>query len=250
MYFLDRMTGLTVPVLSLSRGFLRSVGDADLLHLGQSGSDQQQHTCEQLQTIGEPGKCQRPAKRGVNAGQTLGPFQLLGLSQGLVGVADVEADPAQGQQAWGGERTLLTSLLYLAKETKVIDRTMTVTFTCNEVKEHFHLIAEETGENVDRKQQNVCRGCRKTLAVSLKWKMLLWEVCVRDDDNGRGCGQGRCAGLSGTSVKIKLQYLQKQDPKRSQQLGVQTWTRTRPSCRWGEALNKVTRQLQLDSCRY
>lgn len=188
MYFLDRMTGLTVPVLSLSWGFLRSVGDADVLHLGQSSSDQQQDACEQLQTIGEPGKCQRPAKRGANAGQALGPFQLLGLSQGPVGVADVEADPAQGQQAWGGEKTLLTSLLYLAKETKVIDRTMTVTFTCNEVKEHFHKREEiGTGENVHRKQQNVCRGCRKTLAVSLKRKMLLWEVCVRDDDNGRGC---------------------------------------------------------------
>lgn len=117
------MTGLTVPILSSSRGFLRFIGDTDVLHLGQPSSNEQQHACEELQTVGEPGKCERPAKRGANAGQTLWPFQLLGLSQGPVRVADVEADPAQGQHTWRGENNLLTNLLYLAKETKVIYRT-------------------------------------------------------------------------------------------------------------------------------
>lgn len=90
------MTGLTVPILSLSWGFLRFIGDAGMMQLGQSSSDEQQHACEELQTIGEPGKSKRPAKRGANAGQTLCPFQLLSLSEGLVRVVDVEADPTQG----------------------------------------------------------------------------------------------------------------------------------------------------------
>lgn len=118
------MTGLTAPSLSLSWGFLRFIGDSDVLHLGQSSSNEQQHASEELQTVGEPGKSKRPAKGGADAGQTLWPFQLLGLSQGLVGVADVEADPTQGQQTCRGESYLLTNLLYLAKETEVIYKTI------------------------------------------------------------------------------------------------------------------------------
>lgn len=88
------MTDLTVPILGLW-GFLGFIGDSDMLQLGQSSSNEQQHACEELQTIGEPGKGQGPAKRGANAGQALWSFQFLGLCEGPVRVADVEADPTQ-----------------------------------------------------------------------------------------------------------------------------------------------------------
>lgn len=76
---------------------------------------------------------------------------------------------------------------------------------------------------------------------------------MRGDDNAHECEQGNClcAGLSGTSVKIKLQYLQRHWSKIQKSLNNSVARPgCAPSCQWGEAVNKITRWLQLDLCRY
>lgn len=67
--------------------------------------------------------------------------------------------------------------------------------------------------------------------MSLKWKILLWEVCGRGDDDARECERGKlplcwsewykCENKVAVFAKALVQ-----DPEKSKQLGGQTWTCT------------------------
>lgn len=71
-----------------------------VLQLGHSCSYKQQYASEKLQAEGEPRQTQRPAKGGVDKGQTLGPHQTFCLCEGFIRVDDVKADATQGQKTW------------------------------------------------------------------------------------------------------------------------------------------------------
>ncbi|KAG9337911.1 hypothetical protein JZ751_027564 [Albula glossodonta] len=75
----------------------------DPLQVGNAGGQQQQESGGHLQAIGQPGQAQRPAKGHLHVGQLLRPQLPLQLLQGLLGVADVDAHPRQGEETWGNK---------------------------------------------------------------------------------------------------------------------------------------------------